>query len=188
MRPSDGRWKLSLRPFVQGASVPYTNIPRVIDLLGQSDFWDISVYKPGEQLLSAINGCKGLSNKDGQKDRRILRPVNPEHGQGPALLMYVAQHLLPGWTQLPDPPPLEDDVVEGDQVGEEALPDAPRDDDAAAALYDALTACLSQSTSPVSTSPAPTSPAPASAVTFLLSWRDASESSESSSCSEVGSC
>lgn len=81
------RYKLSFRPFVQGMRIRRTDIPKVIVWAGQEDFWDMSVYKGNEQLLAAINGCKG------QGDLRVLRTS----GQFTELLPYMAQHWEPTW-------------------------------------------------------------------------------------------
>lgn len=86
--------KLSFRPFIQGMSIRYTDIPRVIRLMDQEDFWDMSVYKASEQLLAAINCCKGQIGK--VLDSRVLRP---EPGAEDPLL-YVAQHVHPDWEHL----------------------------------------------------------------------------------------
>lgn len=93
-----GQYKLSFRPFIQGMSIRYTHIPVVIKILGQQGFWDMSVYKAREQLLAAINGCKG---RVGQSvDERILRP---EACSEQDLLMYVAQLVDPDWPFLDVP-------------------------------------------------------------------------------------
>lgn len=96
---SRGKYKLSFRPFIQGMSIMYTHIPVVIKLVGQQDFWDMSVYKVREQLLAAINGCKGRIGC--VTDARLLNPEqgSPSHD----LLMYVAQHVDLGWPFLDVP-------------------------------------------------------------------------------------
>lgn len=92
-----GQYKLSFRPFIQGMSIRYTRIPVVINMLGQQDFWDMSVYKVREQLLASINGCKG---RVGQTvDKRILCPENERAD----LLMYVAQLVDSDWPFLDVP-------------------------------------------------------------------------------------
>lgn len=48
--PGEKEHKLSFRPFVQGMSIRYTDVARVIRLMGQDDFWDMSVYKPSKQM------------------------------------------------------------------------------------------------------------------------------------------
>lgn len=57
--PKHGLHKLSLRPFALGLQIPYTDIPMLSCLAGQQKFWDVSIYKPSEQLLATINCCKG---------------------------------------------------------------------------------------------------------------------------------
>jgi hypothetical protein len=100
---SKGRkYKLSFRPFVSGIRIRYTDIAAVIRYVGQEDFWDMSVYKPGEQLLATINGCKGKV-QDGYFDARILRPEE-EHKD---LLDYLAQHVDNDWPFLDLPQDFE---------------------------------------------------------------------------------
>lgn len=79
------RFKLSFRPFLQGMRIRRTDIPKVLSWVGQEGFWDMGVYKQNEQLLAAVNGCKG------QGDTRVLLPVDAD------LLQYVAQHTDPSW-------------------------------------------------------------------------------------------
>ncbi|MEW5314906.1 MAG: hypothetical protein WDW38_006367 [Sanguina aurantia] len=62
--------------------------------MGQQEFWDMSVYKATDQLLAAINGCKGIG-----KDYRMLKPQSPDDDP----LDYVVQHVEPGWMNLPFP-------------------------------------------------------------------------------------
>ncbi|PNH02118.1 hypothetical protein TSOC_011935 [Tetrabaena socialis] len=92
--PAHGEHKLSFRPFIQGMTIRYTDIPSVIRFLHQQDFWDMSVYKPSEQLLAAINGNKGRIG--GVLDERML---TPEAGHDNPLL-YVVQHVEPNWKLL----------------------------------------------------------------------------------------
>lgn len=102
---SGARYKVSFRVFFLGFSVVYSDIPILLRSLGQDSFWDLSVYKSREQLLSTILGVKF---KD---DDRVLRPYydsrcqagvgGGETGEGgsapPALLDFVAQHLEESW-------------------------------------------------------------------------------------------
>ncbi|PNH08373.1 hypothetical protein TSOC_005112 [Tetrabaena socialis] len=87
--PRHGKFKVSFRPFVRGLSIPYTEIPRLLrstqtsDLPSFQDFWDMSIYKDGEQLLAAINGIK---------DRDDPRVLTKEHADDPDA-WYVAQIL-----------------------------------------------------------------------------------------------
>lgn len=92
--PAHGQHKLSYRPFVQGMTIRYTDIPHVIRFMHQEDFWDMSVYKPSEQLLAAINGHKGRIGNF--LDERVLQP---EDGYDDPL-MYVVQHVEPDWILL----------------------------------------------------------------------------------------
>lgn len=92
------QFKLSFRPFLQGMRIRYTDIPVVIKWVAQEDFWDMSVYKAREQLLAAINGCKGKIS--GHDDKRVL---SPEAGKDHSLLMYTAQHVDPSWPMLDIP-------------------------------------------------------------------------------------
>lgn len=87
--PKNGKFKLSFRPFFQGVCIKYTDIPHLIRKLGQESFWDMSVYKASEQLLSTIMGHKS------DDDQRVLTPSN-KPGEG-SLLAYIAQHVLPSW-------------------------------------------------------------------------------------------
>lgn len=87
-----GEHKLSYRPFIQGIRIRRTDIPKVLKIfIGHPEFWDMSVYKSGEQLLAAINGCKGMIG--GVDDKRVLTPESPDDD----VLMYVAQHYNPEW-------------------------------------------------------------------------------------------
>ncbi|PNH02955.1 hypothetical protein TSOC_011021 [Tetrabaena socialis] len=81
--PRHGKFKVSFRPFVRGLSIPYTEIPLLLRSMQQDDFWDMSVYKEGEQLLAAINGVK---------DRDDPRVLTKEHADDPDA-WYVAQIL-----------------------------------------------------------------------------------------------
>lgn len=90
---SHNQYKLSFRPFVQGMRILYTHIPTVIRWVGQEAFWDMSVYKPREQLLATINGCKGHIR--GTYDGRTLIP-----SCGTEPLMYVVQHVDMRWPLL----------------------------------------------------------------------------------------
>lgn len=83
--------KISIRPFILGVAVRYTDIPMLIRCVEQEDFWDPSVYKPSEQLLASINGCKGRIG--GVYDRRVLSPEDPEDDP----LDYVVQQIEPHW-------------------------------------------------------------------------------------------
>lgn len=90
-------WKISYRPFILGLRIRYEQIPhilRVTDQLPVSSthpcFWDMSVYKPSEQLLASINGIKTLA------DPRVLQ-TGPE---SPNLLDYVAQSVEDSWPLL----------------------------------------------------------------------------------------
>ncbi|MEW5315240.1 MAG: hypothetical protein WDW38_006686 [Sanguina aurantia] len=75
-------------------TIKLTDIPHVIRAMGQQEFWDMSVYKATDQLLAAINGCKGIG-----KDYRMLKPQSPDDDP----LDYVVQHVEPGWMNLPFP-------------------------------------------------------------------------------------
>lgn len=86
-----GQHKLSFRPFIQGMRIRYTDIPRIIEAVGQTDFWDMSVYKQSEQLLATIFGCKGRLS--GVMDGRILRP---EPGNDDPL-KYIVQAVDDEW-------------------------------------------------------------------------------------------
>ncbi|PNH03860.1 hypothetical protein TSOC_010043 [Tetrabaena socialis] len=81
--PRHGKFKVSFRPFVRGLSIPYTEIPLLLRSMHQDNFWDMSVYKEGEQLLAAINGVK---------DRDDPRVLTKEHFDDPDA-WYVAQIL-----------------------------------------------------------------------------------------------
>ncbi|PNH06378.1 hypothetical protein TSOC_007250 [Tetrabaena socialis] len=72
--PRHGKFKVSFRPFVRGLSIPYTEIPLLLRSMHQDNFWDMSVYKEGEQLLAAINGVK---------DRDDPRVLTKEHADDP---------------------------------------------------------------------------------------------------------
>lgn len=89
--PKRHEHKLSFRPFIQGLTIKYTDIPRVIKFMGQELFWDMSVYKPTEQLLASINGCKGRIG--GVEDLRVLTPEKETDDP----LLYVVQHVEPEW-------------------------------------------------------------------------------------------
>ena len=75
-----GRWKLSFRPYVSGIRIRYPDIPRLLAEQGANadGFWDVAVYKPGEQLVGCVNGVKGA------QDRRILRPQLVPDSDSPA--------------------------------------------------------------------------------------------------------
>jgi hypothetical protein len=90
----DACHKLSFRPFVSGLKIRYCEIPAIIYCAEQELFWDMTVYKPSEQLLAAIGGCKG-NTRDGFRDERLLLP-----SEDTDLLDYVAQHLEPHWLTL----------------------------------------------------------------------------------------
>lgn len=94
--PKTGRWKQSYRPFIQGLTIRYTDIPKVIMAFGQQDFWDMSVYKASEQLLATINCCKGQLS--GVYDGRILVPQCGTDSQDP--LLYTVQYVEVGWRLL----------------------------------------------------------------------------------------
>jgi hypothetical protein len=99
------RYKLSFRTFVSGAAVVYHRIPYlmkdVASLKATLHLWDDSVYKKGEQLLSAIGGHK----KD--RDRRVLAPLEgwdaclevppSKDAAGSGILQYVASYVDPAW-------------------------------------------------------------------------------------------
>lgn len=103
--------KLSYRPFILGISIRYTDIPQVIEHVEQCGFWDMSVYKPFEQLLATINGCKGMIG--GVYDARILTPASPDDDS----LDYVVQHVDRFWPFLDMPPP--SDSMDEDEVDDE---------------------------------------------------------------------
>lgn len=95
--PKRGEFKMSFRPFVQGFGLPYSDIPRFLsNTRGLEEWntpplWDTSVYKASEQLLCAIGGTKSPD------DKRVLLPIDEAHMADERILMYVAQHLPPGW-------------------------------------------------------------------------------------------
>lgn len=86
--------KLSFRPFLQGMRIRYTDIPRIIRHVKQTDFWDMSVYKASEQLLATIMGCKG--RLAGVHDSRVLLP-EPGHADP---LLYIVQDVDDSWPLL----------------------------------------------------------------------------------------
>ena len=98
-RPSAHKHKLSFRTFVDGVSVVYHEIPRIMQhhpvLRCTLPLWDPTVYKPAEQLLCAINGRKS------NEDRRVLSPIpwssDVEAGVDIDVLRYVASHVDPEW-------------------------------------------------------------------------------------------
>ena len=55
----------------------------------QDKFWDVQPYKQGEQLLAAINCCKGYG------DTRVLRPL--DEYKDVDILSFTAQHYEPEW-------------------------------------------------------------------------------------------
>lgn len=91
--------KLSFRPFIQGMCIRYTDIPQIIQAVGQAGFWDMSVYKQSEQLLATILGCKG--RLAGVQDSRVLLP-QPGH-EDP--LLYIVQSVDDSWPFLDLPVP-----------------------------------------------------------------------------------
>ena len=86
------RFKISFRAFFTGFTVVYHDIPILVKFLEQDDFWDLSPYKPSEQLLAAINGAKSSA------DPRTLTP-EPEFADNP-VEDFVAQVVRPEWTFL----------------------------------------------------------------------------------------
>lgn len=92
--PKHKAHKLSSRPFVQGLYMKFHDIPRVIREFKQEGFWDMTVYKPSEQLLAAINGAKGRMGS--VEDWRVLTPQSDQ----PDPLLYVAQHHDTSWVLL----------------------------------------------------------------------------------------
>jgi hypothetical protein len=90
------KYKLSFRPFLSGCEIRYTDIPAIIQAAGQEKFWDMTVYKPSEQLLAAIHGIKG--NTKGYFDARILQ-MKKGHGRD-RTLDYLAQHTEHNWALL----------------------------------------------------------------------------------------
>lgn len=95
-------YKLSFRVFVQGMTLPYTAIPRVLRYAGQDDkFWDMSVYKASEQLLATINCCKG--GPVDAFDRRVLTPGPCPDGGTASVLEYIVQHSRDDWPVLDIP-------------------------------------------------------------------------------------
>ena len=108
---SKGRYKLSFRTFVDGVSVVYHEILRIMQrhpvLRCTLHLWDATVYKASEQLLCAINGRKS------DKDRRVLTPIpwmsaaDVDAGVDVDVLHYVASHVDPEW---PGPMRCPDDV------------------------------------------------------------------------------
>ena len=114
---SKGRYKLSFRTFVDGVSVVYHEILRIMQrhpvLRCTLHLWDATVYKASEQLLCAINGRKS------DKDRRVLTPIpwmsaaDVDAGVDVDVLHYVASHVDPEW---PGPMRCPDDVGSGGHV------------------------------------------------------------------------
>lgn len=103
--PAHKQNKRSYRPFFQGFAIRYPDIPFVIRWLKQEDLWDMSVYKPGEQLLATIGGCKGWLH--GVDDQRVLVPESPLDDP----LDYVVQSVDPAWQLLDIPQPTKADNV-----------------------------------------------------------------------------
>jgi phage/plasmid-associated DNA primase len=93
--------KISFRPFVSGIRVKYYDIPKIMrtaDLEkywfsddGITPFWDASVYKSGEQLLSTVY------NRKSPNDARVLLPAN-----GGDVTDYIVQHVDDAWPILMD--------------------------------------------------------------------------------------
>eukprot|EP00873_Tetraselmis_striata_P042892 jgi/Tetstr1/463156/TSEL_008090.t1 len=79
------RFQVLFRVFFSGFKVVYSAIPILLRFMGQDDIWDMSPYKASEQLLGAINGCKGAG------DRRVLAP-EPEFADRP-LSEFIAQNV-----------------------------------------------------------------------------------------------
>ena len=91
--------KLSFRTFIDGVSVIYHHIPKIMQSVpplrevwdqkdpDDNDFWDKSVYKAGEQLMCAIGGHKT------HDDQRVLKP-SPGHSD---VLKYVISYVSPEW-------------------------------------------------------------------------------------------
>lgn len=90
------RWKLSFRPFFLGLRIRYDHIINILlhsfqlPHEGEESFWDLSVYKPSEQLLACVNGSKCPA------DQRLLIMDDPKDD----VLNYVAQVVNPRWELL----------------------------------------------------------------------------------------
>ena len=113
--PTRQMHKLSFRPFPQGMRLRYTDIPKVLRVLDQDSdgFWDMSVYKPREQLLACVHGAKGSD------DPRVLCPEHPDDDP----LLYVAQHWDEAWPLLDLPPDYDADCdVEQEVSSDDAGP------------------------------------------------------------------
>jgi hypothetical protein len=135
--PTRQMHKLSFRPFPQGMRLRYTDIPKVLRVLDQDSdgFWDMSVYKPREQLLACVHGAKGAD------DPRVLCPEHPDDDP----LLYVAQHWDEAWPLLDLPPDYDADCdVEQEVSSDEAGPiDVPPE---RLLLVRQLLSCLSATT------------------------------------------
>ena len=140
--PTRKMHKLSFRPFPQGMRLRYTDIPKVLQVADQhaDGFWDMSVYKPREQLLACVHGAKGAD------DPRVLCPEHPDDDP----LLYVAQHWDEAWPLLDLPPDYDAECDVGGTIGAgDMYPDASECDEAqvaTAAHARALLACLSATT------------------------------------------
>jgi hypothetical protein len=120
--PSKSAWKVSFRPFVLGIAIPYVDIPTLLRLIRQDDkFWDLSVYKQGEQLLAAINGCKGVGkacNNDFVFDDRLLLPQRDD--DAPLLSMELLVVGVCYTSRIESDAVRRRDSFRGDQSGRQA--------------------------------------------------------------------
>lgn len=83
-------YKLSFRPYIYGVRIRYLDILKLLENVGQEEYWDTSVYYHNS-LLAAING-----KKEGAETLRVLVPENPTDEP----LLYVAQYTDPSWPLL----------------------------------------------------------------------------------------
>lgn len=81
--PKRKQHKVSFRAWVINYKIEYTLIKDAIIAVSCSDQFDVSVYKPGEQLM----GCVGCTK--GRGDTRILTPMDSDV----PLSAYIIQHL-----------------------------------------------------------------------------------------------
>lgn len=97
-------YKVSFRPFISEFRIRYTDIPNLIAEVGQTDYWDMEVYKPSQQLLSTIYGHKGVVRNGFCDERRLLPESQEVADQDP--LLYIAQYVQNKWKVLKPKAPL----------------------------------------------------------------------------------
>jgi phage/plasmid-associated DNA primase len=160
VKAKKGVYRLSYRAYIQGVYMTrYWQIKRLVTSLEAdglidaahlhryvevatadgvkieaNDKWDLEVYKKGEQLVGAINGCKG----DG--DKRILTMEDPSHD----VLMYTVQWVPSGWEELDVP---EEARIEAASTSMQALQltdSATATNEDEAFIRDMLTECLAE--------------------------------------------